>query len=52
MVSGNSPKRIEDNSFEIRYDATSTEWNPSHPAFMRIQSKSENLGKCSFQAME
>ena len=52
MFSPSAPRRIDDNSFEIRFDATSTEWNQSHPAYMRVGSKSENLGKCSFQPME
>jgi hypothetical protein len=52
MRSGNPPVRINDGSYEIRYDATSTEWNPSHPAYMRVSSKSQNLGKCSFVPME
>lgn len=52
MVTGNPPIRIDDTAYEIRYDATSTEWNPSHPAYMRVSSKSERLGRCSFVPME
>jgi hypothetical protein len=52
MVTGNSPKAIDDSSYEIRYDATNTEWNPSHPAMMRVSSKVESLRPCSFTTLE
>jgi hypothetical protein len=48
MRSPSVPRNIAPNQYELRYDATGTEWNPSHPAFMRVITQRESLGSCVF----
>jgi hypothetical protein len=52
MVAGSSPKSINENSYEVRYDATGYEWNQSHPAYMRLISKDAYVNSCSFTKTE
>jgi hypothetical protein len=48
MSGGNLAKPLTDYSYELRVDQTPMEWNPSHPAFVRVLSNDADLGKCEF----
>ena len=51
MRSGTPPRFIAPNEYLITVDATGTEWNPSHPAFMTIRTTDKALG-CTFTPQE
>jgi hypothetical protein len=51
-IATSQPKAITDNSYEIRVDQSSTQWNPSHPAFMRVIGNDPNPGGCTFTPIE
>ena len=52
MTGSEPPKMIAGNEYEIAVNATGTEWNPAHPAYMQVISDDENLGLCSFRPEE
>ncbi|MDX6456349.1 MAG: hypothetical protein QOE55_46 [Acidobacteriaceae bacterium] len=52
MTGSEPPKMIASNEYEVAVDATGTEWNPSHPAYMQVISDDDNLGLCSFSPEE
>jgi len=52
MTGTGPPKPLTDNSYEIRVDQSSTQWNPSHPAFMRVIGNDKNIGSCTFTPIE
>jgi hypothetical protein len=48
MVGSEPPRVIANNEYEIAVNATGTEWNPTHPAYMQVDSYDQNVGQCTF----
>lgn len=51
MKTSTQPKLVAPNEYMITVDATGTEWNPSHPAFMTIRTTEKDFG-CTFSPQE
>jgi hypothetical protein len=47
---GSSATRISDREYEIRVSQMGSEWGPTTPLYMLVQTTNESLGACTFQA--
>ena len=52
MTGSEPPKPISGKEYEIAVNATGTEWNPTHPAYLQVTSYEEDLGRCAFTPEE
>ena len=48
MMGSSAPRPIASNEYEIAVEVTGTEWNPSHPAYLKALTLSDHLGDCKF----